>query len=196
MEMLAQGRLQANRGVVLLLALVFMLMLAIIAATVVQRSVLQLHMSGNDQFHEENLQLALAIATELSLNPDNFFTGGEVGHINCPVAAENLGCDRKELEEPGSVQTLTGVEINYWVMRQDPLIWESYPVRESHDTESSDISFRAAIFEINVRINGRENRLGDVHIAQGIAVGVPKQHSTHAGKLYRTYWREPGTDSL
>ena len=44
---------QAQRGAVLLLALVFMLMVAIIAATSMRTSILQLHMAGNDQFVEE-----------------------------------------------------------------------------------------------------------------------------------------------
>jgi len=50
-----------NRGAVLLLAMVFMLMLAVIAGSVMQTGVLEFHMAGNDQFQEEAFQRAQAI---------------------------------------------------------------------------------------------------------------------------------------
>jgi len=163
----------ASHGAVLLLALVFMLMLAIIASTVIQTAILQLRMAGHDQFLEESLHKAQAIATELSLNPDNFFLEGGVGHTNCPVGDQNLNCDRSQLQTPGSAVAPTGVEIDYRVIRQDPLLWRGFPFREAQDFASSSNSFDAAIFEIDVRIDGSEKRLGSAHIAQGIAVRVP-----------------------
>jgi Tfp pilus assembly protein PilX len=90
-------RVTASRGAVLLLALVFMLLLAMIAATVMQTAILQLRMAGNDQFLEEAFHKAQAIATELSLSPDNFSLEGGVGYTNCPVGVEELDCDRSQL---------------------------------------------------------------------------------------------------
>jgi hypothetical protein len=173
MEMRAQERLQPNRGAVLLLALIFILMLAVIAVTVLQTAVLQLRMAGNDQFLEENLHMAQAIATELSLNPENFSLDGEVGHTNCPAGGQGLNCDRRELQEPRLAQASAGLEIDYRVTRQDPLLWKSFPIREPQGKVSSSTSFGAAIFEINVRIDGGKNPLGNAHIVQGIAVRVP-----------------------
>ena len=169
----ALSRPTASRGAVLLLALVFMLMLAIIASTVVQTAILQLRMAGNDQNLEEALHKAQAIATELSLNPDNFSLEGDVGDTNCPVGDQSLNCDRNELQTPGSAAAPAGVEIDYRVTRQDPLLWRGLPVREEQDAASSSSSFDAAIFEIDVRIDGSEKRLGSAHIVQGIAVRVP-----------------------
>lgn len=165
-------RLTASRGAVLLLALVFMLMLAMVAATVMQTAILQLHMAGNDQFLEEALHKAHAIATELSLNPDNFSLEGGVGSTNCPAVAQAPGCDRSQLQAPTSAAVSAGVELDYRVTRQEPLLSRGFPLRESQDTVSSSSSFDAAIFEIDVHIDGKAKRLGSAHIVQGIAVRV------------------------
>lgn len=161
-----------SHGAVLLLALVFMLMMAITAATVMDNAILQLHMAGNDQFFEETFHKAQAIATELSLNPDNFSLEGGSGYTNCPVREQDLVCDIAQLSTLVSSEVPAGVKLDYAVTRQDPLLWRGFPIRESQDTVSSSANFDAAIFEINVRIDGREKRLGSVHLAQGIALRV------------------------
>ena len=163
----------ASCGAVLLLALVFMLMLTMIATTVMQTAILQLRMAGNDQFLEEAFHKAQAIATELSLDPDNFSLEGGVGSTNCPVGVKDLNCYRSELPVPASAVVPTGVTLDYRVTRQDPLLWRDFPIREAQNTVSSSNSFDAAIFEIDVRIDGSEKRLGSSHIVQGIAVRVP-----------------------
>ena len=163
----------ASCGAVLLLALVFMLMLAMIAATVMQTAILQLRMAGNDQFLDEAFYKAQAIATELSLIPDNFTLEGGVGYTNCPVGVQALNCDRSQLSVPASAVVPTGVTLDYRVTRQDPLLWRGFPSRESQDTVSSSNSFDAAIFEIDVRIDGSGKRLGSTYVVQGIAVRVP-----------------------
>ena len=45
--------IKASHGTVLILALVFMLMLAVISTTAIHTALLQLRMAGNDQFLEE-----------------------------------------------------------------------------------------------------------------------------------------------
>jgi hypothetical protein len=163
----------ASRGAVLLLTLVFMLLMAIIAGLVLQTAVLQLHMAGNDQFLEEAFHKVQAIATELSLHPDNFNLEGGMGFTNCPAGESGTQCDSSELQAPASAVAPAGIKINYRVTRQEPLLWRGFPLRESQDTASSSSGFDAALFEISVRIDGSEKRLGSAHIVQGIAVRVP-----------------------
>ena len=55
-----------NRGAVLFLAMIFLLLLAIISGTVIRTSILEFQMAGNDQFREEAFQRAEAIAANLS----------------------------------------------------------------------------------------------------------------------------------
>lgn len=166
-------RLVSNRGAVILLALVFTLLLSMVAATVMQSAILQLHMAGNDQFLEEALYRAQAIAAEISLNPENFSLGVGVGDTNCPRGEELSGCSSSTVQVPASALALEGFAIDYRVTRQDPLLWKGFPIRESEEAVSSSNSFDAAMFEIDVRLNGSEARLGSAHIVQGIAVRVP-----------------------
>ena len=167
------GPVSLNRGAVLLLSLVFMLMLALIAGMVMHTAILQLRMAGNDQFLEEAIHKAQAVATELSLVPENFSLAGGVGHTNCPPDALALDCDTRTLQVPASVQVAPGALVEYRVTRVAPLRWKKFPLRESQENASSSIHFGAANFEIRVRIDGGEARLGKADIVQGIAVRIP-----------------------
>jgi hypothetical protein len=173
MRDLSRKTLKPLRGAVLFLALIFMLMLALVAATIMQTAVLQLHMAGNDQFLEEAIHRAQAIVTELSLNPEHFTLDGGVGHTNCPSESQFPGCDQRDLEKPRLAQVPVGVTVEYRVTRQAPPLWKTFPFRESQDRVSSSANFGAATFEISARVDGSENRLGNAHVVQGIAVKVP-----------------------
>jgi hypothetical protein len=168
-----ESQLMSNRGTVIVLALMFMLLLSIITATVMQSSIMQLHMAGNDQFLEEALHTVQGIAGELSLDPDNFSLQGGVGETNCPQGEEIPDCDRHQLQVPRLALGLEGFALDYRITRQDPLLWKGFPIRESEEVASSSNSFDAALFEIDVQLNGSEMRLGSAHIVQGIAVRVP-----------------------
>jgi len=167
-----RSRLASHRGAALLLALVFMLMLAVIAATVMRTAILQLHMAGNDQFLEEALHQAEAIATELSLGRDNFRPGGEVGDVNCATGSLAPDCDYRLLPPMTHAATAEGVTLDYRITRQDPALWRGFPIRESQQAVSSSAGFDAAIFEISVRIDGRAMQLGSAHVVQGIAMRI------------------------
>jgi hypothetical protein len=165
-----------SRGAVALLALLFMLLLSIVAATVLQSGSLQLHMAGNDQFKEEALYQAQAIATELSLQRDNFSLQDTVGSTTCLLGDEAPPCDRSSLPVPASAQHLEGYMLDIRITRQDPLLWRGFPVRESEKNASSARSFDAAIFEVDVHLDGSEARLGSARVVQGVAVRVPAVH--------------------
>ena len=162
-----------NRGAILLLSLVFILMLALIAGMVIKTAILQLHMAGNDRFLEEAIHKAQAIVTELSLTPKNFSLEGGLGYTNCVADSQALYCDLRALKAPGSGAASQGVEVDYRVTRAQPLLWKSFPIRESQESASSSTSVGAANFEISVRIDGGESRLGKANVVQGIAVRVP-----------------------
>ncbi|CAA0097243.1 Uncharacterised protein [Halioglobus japonicus] len=157
----------------MLLALVFMLLLSMVAATVLQSAILQLHMAGNDQFKEEALYRAQAIVAELSLEPENFSLQGDVGRTNCPPGDDSPQCHQHSLQLPTSAQALEGYALDIRVTRQDPLLWRGFPIRENEHEVSSSNRFDAAIFEVDVHVDGSEARLGSAHIVQGVAVRVP-----------------------
>ena len=192
-----------HRGSVLLLALVFVLMLTLIATSVVQTATLELHMAGNDQFREEASQVAKAIAAEISLNPENFSLMSPVGHSNCAPAGEAPDCDLRSLQVPGSAQSIGGYDLDYRVTRVAPLSLEDYPVPGVQQTRGEGEPLNVARFEIEVRVDGRHNRRGAAHVVQGVAVRIPGSSEgeglttgVDTGDLYRVYWREPGLDPL
>jgi hypothetical protein len=163
----------SNHGAVILLALVFTLLLSIIAATVMQSSILQLHMAGNDQLMEEALHKAQGIAAEIAVEHGNFILSGDVGDANCPIGSEMPGCDRHQLPVPDSARAAEGFILDYRVTRQDPLLWKGFPVRENEAFVSSATGFDAVLFEVDVQIDGSGMRLGSAHVVQGIAIRVP-----------------------
>ena len=162
--------IKTSHGTVLILALVFMLMLAVISTTAMHTALLQLRMAGNDQFLEEAFHKAEAIADELSQSPDNFLLDTEVGHSNCPPDPKILDCEFRLLPVPVSASTSEGYEIDYRITRQDPLLWQDFPMRASQAAVPSSRSFDAAIFEVDVRVDGSRTRRGSAHVVQGVAI--------------------------
>jgi len=159
-----------NRGAVLLLAMVFMLMLAVIAGSVMQTGVLEFHMAGNDQFQEEAFQRAQAIASELSRDQDNFSLAGGLGYTLCSSEDSDPGCDSNSLGPPLSAVVPEGVELTYRVIRQGPRLLQSFPLREAQSVASGSGMFDAAIFEVSVHLDGSDRRLGSARVVQGMAV--------------------------
>lgn len=164
-----------QRGAVLLLAMVFLLLMAIVAGTVMQTSVLEFFMAGNDQFREEAFQQAQAITTEIGDDIDNFPVTGGVGYMVCPPGVSSVDgdtCNANFPAVPDSVATVPHDDLVYTVVRQGPLIIESLPFRQREGVASSSPSFDAAIFETDVIIDGSASRLGSANVVQGLAVRV------------------------
>lgn len=199
-----------QQGSVLLLALVFVLMLSLIAASVVQTATLELRMAGNHQFREEANQIAKAIAAELALNPGNFSLASLVGQSKCAHTNAAPDCDLRSLQLPPSAQAVSGYDLDFRVTRTAPLLWQNYPIHVPVEKLNEDEPFHAALFEISVRVDGRHNRRGVAHVIEGVAVRASdKPGAGNEGEganellpeldgndLYRVYWREPGSDPL
>lgn len=164
---------QRHAGVVLILALVFLFLLTIIAGTVMQTSQQEFQMAGNNQFREEASLRAQAIASELSSDADNFPVVGDVGYTICDSADTDTACNTDTfLETPSFATVPTGVEVNYQVVRQGPILLESLPFRQSESRVSSSPAFDAAIFEVQVEVDGSPVRLGRAEVVQGVAVVI------------------------
>ena len=100
MKSQSKTTIKTSHGSVLILALVFMLLLAVISTTAMQTALLQLRMAGNDQFLEEAFHKAEGIADELSQSPENFLLDTEVGHSNCPLDPKILNLSLIHISEP------------------------------------------------------------------------------------------------
>lgn len=162
-------------GAILLLAMVFMLLLAILATTVLRGASLQLHMAGNHQFQEDALQRVLAVGEELSHQPGNFLLRGDVGFTNCPADSQRDDCDVKQLQAPRAAQVPAGIQLDYRVVRQGPRYISGSALRESQQTVSSARHFQAAVFEIDISVDGSAQRLGNARLVRGVALRIEEQ---------------------
>jgi hypothetical protein len=159
-----------QRGAVLLLAMIFLLLLAMIAGTTMHTSILEFRMAGNDQFREEAFQKAQAVATALSQNAANFPVTGGVGYTICKAGDSDAACNISSINVPAAVAAVpAGVTVEYRVQRQGPMIMESLPFRQSQSEVSSSLAFDAALFEAAVAVDGSAVRLGRAEVAQGVA---------------------------
>lgn len=157
----------------LLLAMIFTLLLAMVAATMMQTAMLQSQMAGNDQFYEEAIQQARAVATELAGNRVNFSLSGEVGSTNCPVGTIGPDCNESNLRRPTAIVVAEGVDVDYRIVRQDPFLVKGLPFRESQEKASSIRNVGVAVFEVDVVVDGSDLRLGRTRLVQGVAVRLP-----------------------
>lgn len=161
------GRRKAQSGAVLLISMVFLLLLAIIAGTVSQTSILEFFMAGNEQFREEAFQKAQAVVTEVSGDINNFPVVGQVGHTTCPS-----GCNSTYSPTLESTSVNPEYDTEYQIVRRGPLFKESLPFRQGEGSGSSTTSFDAATFELDVKVDGSASRLGKANVIQGMAVVV------------------------
>jgi len=159
--------------VVLILAMVFLLLLTLVATTVMQFSIQEFQMAGNQQFREQAFQQAQAIAEEIADDPNNFPVVGDVGYTVCLASDSDSDCNNENfLDEPGSATAPEGVAVSYQVVRQGPRFVETLPFRESESRASSASAFDAALFEVQVEVDGNAARLGSAEVVQGVAVRV------------------------
>jgi hypothetical protein len=163
----------SSKGAVLLLAMIFLLLLAMVAGTVMQNSILSFRMAGNDQFREEAFQKAQGIVSAISEDQDNFPVSGGVGYIICKDNTVTAGCSADFAPIDPDVVTLpAGVTIDYQIERQGPLLLETIPFRLSQDSTSSSLAYDAAIFEAKVEVDGSAVGLGKAQVVQGVAIVI------------------------
>jgi hypothetical protein len=157
-------------GAVLIVALVFLLLTAMISGTVMQTSVLEVKMAGNEQLNEEAFQQVQAITNAISADPNNLVVIGDVGYKICAVGV--TGCDAARISLTPTINTApNGVDLSYSATRKAPL-FAPMPFRMSENVAGSASAYSAALFEINAKYDGSGAGLGRSHIAQGIAVRV------------------------
>ncbi|MDO8862481.1 hypothetical protein Q6D67_12290 [Haliea sp. E1-2-M8] len=166
---------QRPRGYILLLVMVFLLLLAVLAATALRVSALEFRLAGNDQFREQALQQALGIARALALNPAHFPLDLAVGDSLC---GEGATCTRPVLPAaPSGHAPPGGSTLDYRITRRGPPLAPVPDFRLPQARASGASGWQAASFEVQVSIDGTEVGLGSAQVVQGVALLVPAQSS-------------------
>lgn len=158
-------------GAVLLLAIVFLMLLATLAGTTMQTSVLEFKMTGNALFREDAFQRAQAIAASIAANDGNFPVVGAVGFTLCKSGYLSPECDNERFVVVDTSLNLVpeGVDLQYSVERVGPARLSSLPFRVSQRAVSSSLNDAFALFEIWVLVDGSAVGLGRAEVIQGIA---------------------------
>ncbi|MBT4519201.1 MAG: hypothetical protein HOC23_04280 [Halieaceae bacterium] len=158
-------------GAVLLLAVIFAMLLAMIAGSVMQISMLEFRMAGNDQFLEQAFQRAHGIASAISEKAAYFPVTGGIGYTICNQVSADSNCDANIIALNPAIDTAEdGVSVNYRVERKGPFVMESLPFRLSQNAVTSSVAFDVALFETRVDVDGSDIGLGRASVAQGMAL--------------------------
>jgi hypothetical protein len=161
-------------GAVLVVALIFMALTALISAGVLNSSLLEVKMVGNEQFKEEAFQTTEGVLDAIMAGyQNNLPVVGDVGYKVCAVGmGTGANCDAAVMRVPSTVSAVTtGVALTYQAERLGPLM-APMPFRQSEREASSAGAFNVALYEVNAVYDGRAVRLGHHEVFAGVAIRV------------------------
>lgn len=159
-----------QRGVVLVVSLLVLLMLGVIAVTVARTNRLQLHMAGNDEAGMAALQLAMAAAESALVSAIGpVFPGGLDYRLCTPLSAAET-CDERTLALAPTLAPDAG-SLDVSIVRMAPLLGRLPVMAEGK--ASSAIQYRVATLEVQVSYDGIEEGQGRAVLAQGVLVRLP-----------------------
>lgn len=165
---------KSQSGAVLVVALIFMALTALISAGVLNSSLLEVKMVGNEQFKEEAFQTTEGVLDAIVAGyANNLPIVGDVGYKVCATSmGASANCDAAVMTVPSTVSAVTtGVSLIYQAERLGPLM-APMPVRQSEKDASSAGSFNVALYEVNAIYDGRDVRLGHHEVFAGVAIRV------------------------
>jgi PilX N-terminal len=159
-----------QRGVVLVVSLLVLLLLGIIATTVARTNLLQLRMAGNDEARTAAMQQALAVVDAVLPSAVGAAPAGGVGYRLCLADSADPGCDEYSLALAGGALPATG-NTAVAVTRVAPLE-ERMPVLAEAQANST-VYYRVAKLEVQVSYDGSAAGIGRATIAQGLLLRLP-----------------------
>lgn len=155
-----------QRGVVLLLSLLVLLLLALIAVTVSRGSLLQLHMAANEETRMSAMQWALAAIDNAFDSHQGLGADAAVGRRTCSTGSTDPLCDVRSIELDSKLASAAEAALEVAVERVAPHL-ARMPVM-AEDRASSAVAYRAARFEITARYGGGAASRGGAQVVQGI----------------------------
>lgn len=159
-----------QRGVILVIALIFLVAITLLTVSSMRSSKIGLHMAQNEESRIAAVQAAQALADAIVSNPASTPVVGTTGFTTC--TAGQYGCNRNDL--PVNNQFLADavaanhlkarVERTGTVFRPPPRV-----------VESSIDKFTSASFRVTTEYDRVDEGLGRQQITEGVLVLVPKQ---------------------
>lgn len=169
-EAMNQGLPQAQRGVVLAVAMVVLLGVTVVSVTALSSSMLEIRMAGNAEDTARAFNVAQGAVDAVISEAENFPIIGAVGYSACsstyPSVAEVAGtCNRTDLALPASFEPAKSAARTE---RLDPL--RSCPPR---GMATSCENFKVASFAIEGHHDNVEAGRGRATVHEGYLVLVP-----------------------
>ncbi len=102
----SQAGFEKQRGAILIVAMIFLLLLSVLAVTTMRMGTLQVYMAGNEQARVEAFEKAQAIVSSLDGNDANFNVVGSTGYRMCSAGHSDANnCDLTNLLVDNAVNT-------------------------------------------------------------------------------------------
>jgi PilX N-terminal len=161
---------------VLIFALIFILLIGLVAGSAMQTSIQEIRMAGNDQLREAAFQKAQALVSAIVDNPDNFPLDGPVDQLICDRVDATPDCDPDvTVVLPDRVISLSEDMLpHYGVQRQPPLLRDALAIRSVQKFSSSVVAYDVAVFEAYAVVAGPSARSSRSELVQGVAVLLAK----------------------
>jgi len=160
-----------QRGVALVTALVFLIIITALALAAMRSSTLELRMSANDEFATTAAQEAMGVAEAVSATPGSTPVVGDVGHRICNGVSpdDEVDCNDTTLVLPIDAAPQSG---SFWV-GVERLGSESRP--PPRGIGSSLEQFGAAAFRVHSRYVDPQGNRADAY--EGVLVLVPRTNN-------------------
>lgn len=171
-----------QRGAVLLISLIFLLLLSVVAVTTMKINTLELLMSGNEQARIEAFQKAQAIVEAIDTDEANFNVLGETGYMICSGIHTETGGDCVENTLSLNNASLNGVlgNADYHEFDITELYTTSPPPRLL-ETWATGVSGEATYWNVRGYYDDRANRQGESEVILG-SMKVYPGTTTHGQK--------------
>ena len=159
-------------GAILMLAMVFTAMLALLSASVLRVVVMELRMAGNEAARQASFQYAEAIVSAIVRREAFFPTDTLPGLVYCKSGDTDSPCPELVFSETPGEPPGVYPGVSYSLSRPEPAAMARFPLRESENRASGSGHFSALLFDVSVEVMGTGHRGGAVRIVQGVAVRV------------------------
>ncbi|MCH8136842.1 MAG: pilus assembly PilX N-terminal domain-containing protein [Proteobacteria bacterium] len=163
----------AQKGSVLVIALIFLAILTLAVSTSLRTSILGLRMAGNEEIRVSSFEMAQSIVDEVVGNPDNMLVFGDIGFINCTTNVS--GCSATSVVIDSNLLPANKVSnAKVMIKRTAPALAPA-----PRGINSSADAFFAARFEVDSTYDGTSTNEAKANIVQGVLVLVPRSAQTN-----------------
>lgn len=158
---------EQQKGSVLFMALIFLVLTALIAVTIMDTSILSRKMAGNSQFREEAMQIAEGVANETVYEVIDLLKGitaPQVGNVLCMKDSTDTDCTTKTLVLSDELIAAAGsADLNY-----KALFYSENPVSSSRSDEQNAGPTTDKFFDVVGTYDGVDLGLSQASLAIGV----------------------------